>query len=87
MAILATLETVYGEDKEMYLRVNNVDASNHEAKTSALIRGFTSAEAFTLGKHYMYEKHVEFNADVSGNLWEQAYTAFCDAEGVENKQV
>ncbi|AUR93115.1 hypothetical protein NVP1183O_17 [Vibrio phage 1.183.O._10N.286.48.B7] len=74
MAILATVETQFGEDKELYIRLNNVEASNHGMKATALFRGFISKEAFEDGKNFMYEKEVQFNADVSSNLWEQAYS-------------
>lgn len=87
MAILATVETNYGEDRELYIRINNVEVSNHGVKASALIRGFASKEAFENKKHYMYEETIEFDADVSGNLWEQAYSVFCESLGIENNQV
>lgn len=87
MAILANVETMFGEKRELYIRVNNVEVSNHGVKASALLRGFASKEAFDSKKHYMFEKTIEFNADVSGNLWEQAYSAFCEELNVENDQV
>lgn len=73
MAIQATIETVYGESKSAYIRLNNVEVSNHGVKANALFRGFSSKEAFKSGKHYLYEKSIEFNANVSIPLWEQAY--------------
>lgn len=87
MAILLKVETNYGEERELYIRVNNVEASNHGMKATALIRGFASKDAFENNKHYMYEESISFDADVSSNLWEQAYNAFCTLKGVENKQV
>lgn len=73
MAILATVETQFGENKELYIRLNNVEASNHGMKATALFRGFISKEAFESGKNFMFEKEVQFDAEVSSNLWEQAY--------------
>lgn len=87
MAILQTVETMFGEEKELYIRVNSVEVSNHGVKASALLRGFASKEAFEDKKHYMYEETIEFDADVSGNLWEQAYSVFCENLGIENNQV
>ncbi|MDC0644042.1 hypothetical protein OAP32_00530 [Crocinitomicaceae bacterium] len=84
MAILATVTTVHGEDRELYIRLNNVEASNHGVKAYALFRGFLSEEAFDNDCHYMFEKQVEFDADVGGNLWDQAYTALkTEIEGVD----
>lgn len=75
MALIATIETKFGFDEELYLRVNSIEASNHGVESVALIRGFISEEAFKNGSHYIHEQQVTFNADVSQNLWEQAYLA------------
>lgn len=87
MAIITKVETIHGENRELYLRVNNVEVVNHNVPATATIRGFTSREAYESKKHYIYENVIDFNADVSGNLWEQAYNAFCDNLGIENNQV
>lgn len=73
MAIKANVDTLHGENRELYIRLNNVETSNHGVKSNALFRGFLSEEAFKAGNHYMYEKQVEFDADVSAPLWAQAY--------------
>lgn len=73
MAIMATVETVYGEERELYIRLNNVDASNHGVAATAKFRGFLSEQAYTNGASYVWEKDVEFNADVTRSLWVQAY--------------
>lgn len=73
MAIQIREETTYGEDRDIYVRLNNIEASNHGVQASALFRGFLSKQAFEDGKHYVFEKTVEFDADVSSSLWEQAY--------------
>lgn len=75
MAIKATVETLFGSTQEVYIRLNNVEASNHRVKTVALFRGFVSKEAFDAGKHFVWEQTVEFDADVSNPLWGQAYEA------------
>lgn len=74
MAISARIETNTGETKELYLRVITVDANNHGALSSALVRGFISQEAFDDGKHFAHEESFEFNVDVSTSLWEQVYS-------------
>lgn len=74
MAIRSTQETNFGETRELYVRLNNVEASNHGFKTNALFRGFVSKEAYDNGKTFVLEKAIEFDADVSQNLWAQAYT-------------
>lgn len=73
MAILATVKTMYGEERELYIRLNSLESSNHGVATSALFRGFLNQTAFEDGVHYMWEQSVEFVADVSLPLWEQAY--------------
>jgi hypothetical protein len=73
MAILATVKTIHGEERSLYLRVNNTEVGNHGAMSHALVRGFLSEEAFNTGKHYIHEETVEFLADVSRPLWEQVY--------------
>lgn len=83
MAIKTIVKTQYGEDREMYIRLNNVESSNHGAVTYALFRGFLSRSAFEEGAHYMWEQSVEFVADVSQPLWEQGYAALKDQLGVE----
>ena len=74
MAILATVTTQYGEDRELYIRLNNMNAYNHGVSAEATFRGFTSKVAFDEGKRYMYEHGIVFMADVSKPLWEQAYS-------------
>lgn len=74
MAIKATVETIYGATQEIYIRLNNIEASNHGANSVALFRGFVSEDAFNAGKHFVWEQTVEFKADVSQPLWKQAYS-------------
>jgi microcystin degradation protein MlrC len=75
MAILATVETTYGEVRELYVRLNNIEASNHGVAAVALFRGYISSDAFESGKGFVWERSVEFAPDVSKPLWEQAYAA------------
>lgn len=74
MAIKAEVMTEYGEERELYIRLNSVSSSNHGIESEALFRGFASKEAFNDGKRYMFEERVMFNADVSLPLWNQAYS-------------
>lgn len=87
MAIKATVPTQFGEDREVYIRLNNVEASNHGATSLALFRGFLSKEAFNAGAHYVWEKWVEFTPDVSQPLWHQAYAALIAQEGLDAVEV
>lgn len=73
MAIQATVTTKYGEDRSLYIRLNNMESSNHGVASQAKFRGFLSQEAFLAGKHYLWERDVEFVADVALPLWPQAY--------------
>lgn len=81
MAIIANVTTQFGEDREVYIRLNNVEANNHGVPAQALFRGFLSREAFEAGAHYVWEKKVTFVPDVSQPLWPQAYAALVEAEG------
>lgn len=73
MAIIANVELNTGENKNLYLRVNSVQVSNHGVKSIALIRGFLSESAFLNGKAFMYESEIEIDLDVSLPMWEQIY--------------
>lgn len=75
MAINANLDTTFGETRELYVRVNNVEVSNHTAPSVALVRGFLSEQCYRDGKPFVFEHQVEFDADVALPLWPQAYAA------------
>lgn len=75
MALKATVETMHGESRELYIRLNNVEASNHGAPATALFRGFLSQEAFQSRKHYVWEREIQFAPDVSQAIWPQAYAS------------
>lgn len=82
MAILSTVPSIYGEDRELYIRLNSIESSNHGEKTNALFRGFVSKEAFDGSKHYIYECSAEFYADIEKPLWPQAYDALITQEAL-----
>ncbi len=84
MAITATVTTQYGEDRECYIRLNNMEVSNHGLPAQALFRGFLSREAFKAGAHYVWETSVEFDADVSQPLWAQAYHRLAEQESIDD---
>ncbi|VVP78383.1 hypothetical protein [Pseudomonas fluorescens] len=75
MAIQATVTTVYGEERLLYIRLNNMETSNHGVTSQAKFRGFLSMEAYDNKNHFMWEQDIEFIADVSQPLWPQAYEA------------
>lgn len=87
MAIKATVTTPHGEERELYIRLNNVESSNHGVASHALFRGFLSKEAFESGAHFLWEREVEFRADVSLPLWPQAYAALIDMEDIASEDV
>lgn len=84
MAVKATIETMYGESRECYIRVNSIEVSNHGQPARALFRGFISQSAFQEGAHYVWEESIDFEACVSEALWPQAYAALADQEGFED---
>lgn len=78
MAIIAEVETQYGEKRKLYVRLNNIESSNHGVDSKALFRGFLSEQAFKDGKHFLWEETIRFKPDVSKPLWEQAYAALAE---------
>lgn len=87
MAIQAVITTSFGEERECYIRLNNVEASNHGVPARALFRAFLSHAAFTAGSHYVAEFGVDFTADVSQPLWGQAYAALIAQQGFTATEV
>ncbi len=85
MAINAKIKTSFGEERDCYIRLNHVEASNHGVTSNALFRAFLSEEAFKSGAHYVAEFPVEFEADASGVIWEQAYAALIEQEGFDQE--
>lgn len=78
MAIIADVDTGTeegGATRQLYVRLNNVEASNHGAEAHALFRGFASEKAYRTGKRFVWETTITFKPDVSQPLWEQAYAA------------
>jgi hypothetical protein len=73
MGLLVKKELKNGMQGEFYLRVNNVEASNHNTKNFALVRYYASKEAFDSGKNFIEEDGIEFECACSDNLWEKAY--------------
>lgn len=83
MSIIATVKTSLGEDRELYIRLNNIEASNHGEMSSAKFRGFISQLAYQAGANYAWEYDAEFMADVAQPLWGQAYQALKSALNVD----
>lgn len=73
MAITAEVSTIHGEQRRLYIRLNNIETSNHGVQSVAKFRGFISRDDFLDGAHYMWEVDIFFSADVSLPLWSQAY--------------
>ena len=73
---------VYGEDRNAYVRLNNLQSVSKDEAT-ALFRAFPSKAMLEQhlsgeveGDIVMAEWEVTFTPDVSLPLWEQAYEAF-----------
>lgn len=74
MAVAATMETNFGEQRQLYIRLNNVEGvNNHASPGVARFRGYVSHEAFQAGKAFVWERLVEFTPNVSQPIWPQAY--------------
>lgn len=75
MAIQTLVATEYGENRSLYIRVNNIEASNHGVPSNVKFRGFLNRGAFEAGARSVWELDMEFFADVALPLWPQAYKA------------
>ena len=83
MAIKAIVETVHGEERELYIRLNGIEVSNHGVESIAKFRGFLSQDKYNAGANYLWEQDVEFMADVTQPLWGQAYQTLKSALNVD----
>lgn len=87
MAIKAEITTSFGETRECYIRLNSMEVSNHGVPARALFRGFLTQEAFEGGANYVWEKDIEFEADLTTPLWAQAYAQLAEQEAVDLKEI
>lgn len=87
MAIEENVITQFGEERPCYIRLNNVEVSNHGVPAQALFRGFLTRDAFETGASFAWERRIEFTADVSLPLWPQAYGALVAKEKFTGKEV
>ena len=87
MATIQTVQTFYGEDRELYIRLNNIEVSNHGVVSFAKFRGFVSRETYLSGGKYLWEQDIQFNADVSQPLWPQAYEKLISDNGWVSNEV
>lgn len=84
MAITEKIKTSFGEERECYIRLNNMETSNHGMPAKALFRAFLSQAAFKDGAHYVAEFDIEFDADVSKPIWKQAYVSLIKQENLKD---
>lgn len=75
MAVLADITTSFGEARECYIRLHNIEANNHGEKATAQFRAYLSQAAHAAGGHPVREYTVRLDADVDLALWPQAYAA------------
>lgn len=83
MAIKATVKTNFGEERELYIRLNGIEASNHGVESIAKFRGFIGQDKYQEGANYVWECDIEFMSDVTQPLWGQAYRALKSALNVD----
>lgn len=82
MAIQGKVETDAGEDRELYIRLIDMDINNHGKPCYGMFRGFVSKDAFENGKQCLWEyEHPIEDVEVTSNLWKQAY------ESLQNETV
>ena len=81
MAVKAEVETRFGSRAELYIRLTAVeDLGNHGMPAVAVFYGFPSKEIAELAKaggteiEFMFRIEVPFIPNVSGNIWDQAYS-------------
>ncbi len=72
MAIIATVKTMYGEDRELYIRINHAEINNHNVNSEFTFRGYLVEVDYSEAK-YIYEHIINMIVDVTGNIWQQAY--------------
>lgn len=76
MAFTVKLITDFGEERELYVRLNNFDQlANHGVPAIARFRGYVSKEAFEAGARFVWEKTLEIEADAPDAPWKLAYAA------------
>jgi hypothetical protein len=76
MAVKAKLLTDFGEERELYVRLNNFDQlANHGVPAIARFRGYVSKEAFENGSRFVWEQLIEFDGDAPDEPWKAAYAA------------
>lgn len=88
MAIKALVTTRFGEEKELYFRINHnpVVAFDGVSKIKVLLRGYV--DSFENGKLYMWssdESDIDLtydqnSIDLNGNIREQLYTLMMQDE-------
>jgi len=81
MAITVNLEASFGEIRNLYVRLNNISASNHGVVSKALFRGYGSQQMFHDGAPVLWEKEIELMVNASGYVWKQAYQALKGMDG------
>lgn len=86
MALTNTMFTQYGENRPLYVRVNNMSVSNHGVNATVLFRGYLSQEAFAANAQFVWEQEMELPMAVDQSLWSQAYQALKATEQFQNAE-
>lgn len=87
MALSQKIKTAFGDERLTYIRLNNVEVSNHGIPCVATFRAFVDQAAFKDGARFVEEYTVEFDADVSKALWPQAYAALIKEKKFAKKEI
>lgn len=84
MALSNSMTTQFGENRQLYVRINNMSVSNHGVNASVLFRGYLSQEAFQAGGMFLWEQEMDIPLAVDHSLWTQAYQALKATEQFQN---
>ncbi len=89
MALKMKLQTSFGETRDLYVRINNVEQlKNHDegGPDEVRFRGYLSKKAFDERRAFVWEMVLPCDIDVSKPTWPQAYAAlkkYNPAAGIE----
>lgn len=78
MALIIRTQTLFGEERDLYVRINNFEQLTNHSEAGAdrvLFRGYISKEAFEQRRAFVWELALDAPVDVHAPVWSQAYEA------------
>lgn len=87
MAIIATIDTNFGETRDLYVRINQAHVSNNGQASTADLLGYISEDAYRRGASPVYESTVRIIIDVTKPSWPQYYDEYCKQYGLASVEV